>query len=238
MDESTAPSADTSPAARRWGPLNRIERRVLGVMIEKAKTTPENYPLSLNAIRVGSCQKSNRAPQMTLSDDQVDEALDSLRQRGAALEVQGDGRVPKYRHMAYEWLGVDKVELAIMAELLLRGDQTIGELRGRAGRMEPIADLAALRPLLAALREKELIVYLTPEGRGCVVTHTLYRPQELDKLRAQYSGAGVPEISNDSSSPAASDAPDIRQEISELRSEIKTLRAEVAALKTLVQTNS
>ena len=70
--------------------------------------------------------------------------------------IQGSGRVDKYRHLAYDWLGVDKVELAVMAELLLRGAQTVGELRGRAARMEPIKDLAELRPVLDALQAKGL----------------------------------------------------------------------------------
>ena len=119
------------------------------MLIEKAKTTPENYPLSLNALRTGCNQKSNRAPLMQLEEDQVAEALESLRQAGAVAEIQGGARVDKYRHLAYEWLGVDKVELAVMAELLLRGSQTVGELRGRAARMEPIKDL---RPTAANSR--------------------------------------------------------------------------------------
>ncbi len=105
--------------------------------------------------------------------------------------VEGYGRVAKYRHYLYEWLGVDKVELAVMTELLLRGDQTVGELRGRAARMEPIADLTALRPVLDSLKAKGLVVALTPEGRGHVVTHALYQPRELDTHRAKYQGGGV-----------------------------------------------
>src|SRR5262249_19657021 len=149
-------------------------RRVLGVLVEKAKTTPENYPLSVNALRTGCNQKSNRFPMMQLEEEQVDEALDKLREVGAVAVVQGTSRVDRVRHLAYDWLGVEKVELAVMAELLLRGSQTVGELRGRAARMEPIKDLGELRPTLDALEKKGLIVYLTPHGRGCIVTHTLY----------------------------------------------------------------
>ena len=75
-----------------------------------------------------------------------------------------------------------------MTELLLRGDQTVGELRGRASRMEPIADLAALRPVLDSLRAKGLVVSLTPEGRGHVVAHALFRPREIEALKAKYQG--------------------------------------------------
>ncbi len=95
--------------------------------------------------------------------------------------------MPRFRHHLYEWLGADKVELAVMAELLLRGAQTEGELRGRAARMDPIPDLNALRPILASLESKGLIVSLTPAGRGHVLTHALYQPQEMEKLRAQFS---------------------------------------------------
>ena len=107
--------------APRWQPLEKVERRVVGVLVEKAKTTPDNYPLSLNALVNGCNQKSNRAPQMQLDEEQVSEAIDRLRTIGAVSIIQGDGRVEKYRHLLYEWLGVDKVELAVMAELLLRG---------------------------------------------------------------------------------------------------------------------
>src|SRR3990172_11547408 len=182
-------SVDTSAAdvstAPRWQPLEALERRVLGVLVEKAKTTPENYPLSLNSLKSGCNQKNNRAPLMQVEEDQVEAALEELRRVGAVAVIQGSGRVDKYRHLAYDWLGVEKVELAVMAELLLRGAQTVGELRGRAARMEPIKDLADLRPVLDALVAKGLIVFLTPEGRGAVVTHTLYQERELEKVRRE-----------------------------------------------------
>ena len=167
-----------------------IERRLVGVLAEKAKTTPDIYPMSLAAIRTGCNQKNNRWPLMQLEPDQVEEALDRLRAVGAVGLVEGYGRVQKYRHYLYEWLGVDKVELAVMTELLLRGEQTVGELRGRASRMEHIADLAALQVLLESLRAKGLVVSLTPDGRGQVVTHALYTPREMESLRAKHQGGG------------------------------------------------
>ena len=178
---------------RKWRPLERNERRVAGVLAEKAKTTPENYPLSINALVNGCNQKSNRFPQMTLDEGQVQDALDSLRRMGAVALIQGDGRVEKFRHLLYEWLGVDKVELAVMTELLLRGAQTLGELRGRAARMEPIKDVGDLQPIVDSLRQKGLLIYLTPPGRGGVVTHNLYQPQELAKLKAEH-GSGDGEV--------------------------------------------
>jgi len=187
---------DTSPSSAgkpppRWQPISAIDRRVLGVLIEKAKTTPDAYPMSVNAIATGANQKNNRYPLMQLEVDDVQESLDRLRELGAIAEVQGGGRVPRFRHYMYDWLGVDKVELAVMAELLLRGAQTEGELRGRAARMEPIPDLNALRVVLDSLKSKQLVIPLTPAGRGHVVTHNLYQPRELEKVRAEHSASGA-----------------------------------------------
>lgn len=183
------PSSSEQPKPR-WQPLVALDRRVLGVLVEKAKTTPDGYPMSINSLRSGCNQKNNRFPLMEVEIEDIEESLERLRGLGAVAEVQGGGRVSRYRHYMYEWLGVDKVELAVMTELLLRGAQTEGELRGRAARMEPIADLGALRPVLVSLKQKGLIVSLTPEGRGHVVTHALYQPRELEKVRAEaVSGA-------------------------------------------------
>lgn len=185
MTDSAPRPADTQ--SPRWKPLVAIDRRVLGVLVEKAKTTPDGYPMSVNSLRSGCNQKNNRYPLMELELEDVEESLSRLRAAGAIAEVQGGGRVARYRHYMYEWMGVEKLELAVMTELLLRGAQTEGELRGRAARMDPIPDLDALRPLLASLKEKGLVVSLTPEGRGHVVTHALYEPRELEKLRAEFS---------------------------------------------------
>ncbi|NIP86190.1 MAG: DUF480 domain-containing protein, partial [Planctomycetales bacterium] len=137
-NDPAADSAASAPPA--WRPLPPRLRRVAGVLIEKAKTTPAAYPLTLNALRTGCNQKSNRDPEMQLGDEQVIEAVDRLREMGAVVEVHDSGRVPKVRHRLYDWLGVDKVEIAVLAELLLRGAQTVGELRSRSARMEPLAD--------------------------------------------------------------------------------------------------
>ncbi|MGA2033225.1 MAG: DUF480 domain-containing protein [Thermoguttaceae bacterium] len=183
-EEITPPSA--SQPAPRWRPLRPIDRRVLGVLAEKAKTTPDIYPMSLNAVCTGCNQKSNRAPLMQLEPDNVQESLDRLREMGAVGMVEGYGRVTKFRHYLYEWLGCEKLELSVMIELLLRGAQTEGDLRGRASRMDPIADLPALRNILAALGAKGLVLSLTPEGRGHVISHALYPPSELEHLKAQF----------------------------------------------------
>src|SRR5258708_5088131 len=164
------------PAAdRAWVPLTPRERRILGVMVEKAKTTPEYYPLTIAAIVTGCNQKSNRDPITNYDADDVEEILNGLRKKGAAVMVEAGGRVVRYKHTLYDWLKVNKVELAVVAELLLRGSQTEGDLRVRASRMEPLADLPALQAILDSLAAKNLIVYLSPPGvkRGVVVTHNL-----------------------------------------------------------------
>lgn len=186
MSEASSAGSASPPA---WGPLTAIQRRVAAVLVEKAKTTPNAYPMTLNAIRTACNQTTNRDPVMQLDEDQVQDALDELREKGVILEVHGGGRVPKYRHLMYEWLGVNKVEMAVMIELLLRGAQTEGELRGRASRMEQIADLTALRTILEDLKRRNLVIPLTPQGRGHMVTHGLYQPKEMEQLRAQFTGA-------------------------------------------------
>jgi uncharacterized protein YceH (UPF0502 family) len=230
-----------------------IDRRIFGVLIEKGKTTPDQYPMSLNALTAGCNQKSNRYPQMDLDQEDVLRGLDRLRMLGAVAEVQGGGRVPRYRHFAYEWLGVNKVELAVMAELLLRGSQSEGELRGRAARMEPIADVAGLRPVLDSLESKRLVVSLTSAGRGHMVTHNLYEPQEMEKQRSLHSGGEHDEANWESdregetgktvasasvTSPrdasftraAAEGSHSLEKELQSLRSEIAQLKSELAEL--------
>ena len=183
----TGPDSSVSAGADRKTirPLDANERRVLGVLIEKGKTTPEQYPLSLNAVVTGCNQKSNRDPVMVLDEEAVSRALTSLRHCGAVAEVFGSGKIPRYRHLAYDWLSAGKEELAIMGELLLRGEQSEGDLRGRASRMDPIPDLESLRTHLDALATRGLVVWLSPPGRGRMLTHGLLPPEKLEKVRSQ-----------------------------------------------------
>ena len=171
-----------------WVPLTPRERRVLGVMVEKAKTTPEYYPMTVAAIVTACNQKSNRDPVTNYDQDDVEDTLHSLRKKGAVILVEGSGRVARWKHTLYDWLKVSKVELAVLAELLLRGPQTEGELRARASRMEPLADLPALQAILEALAPRALVQYLSPPGqkRGVFVTHGLYPAG-----RARESAPGV-----------------------------------------------
>jgi len=247
-DSAPRPADQQQP---RWRPLLAIDRRVVGVLVEKAKTTPDGYPMSVNSLRSGCNQKNNRFPLMELELEDVEESLARLRAAGAVTEVQGGGRVSRYRHHMYEWLGVDKVELGVMAELLLRGAQTEGELRGRAARMDPIADVGALRPILASLAGKKLIVSLTPEGRGHIVTHALYEPREMEKVRAEAQAINPERDDSDradgparqSERPASITAAPVapahavsgayasRQAVDDLRAELEEVRGQMASLR-------
>ncbi len=129
---SIAPPAPAAEAAAPWRPINARQRRLLGVMMEKAKTTPDSYPLSMSGLVTGANQKSNRSPIMNLTQEQCEDEMNEMRRIGAAAEIQGAGRVPKYRHYGHTWLGVKGAEAAVVIELLLRGQQTMGDLRTRA----------------------------------------------------------------------------------------------------------
>ena len=225
------------PVERSWVPLSPRERRVLGVLVEKAKTTPEYYPLTIAAIVTGSNQKSNRDPVTNYDADDVEEILQGLRKKGAVVMVEAGGRVVRYKHTLYDWLKVTKVELAVVAELLLRGAQTEGDLRSRASRMEPLPDLAALQSVLDSLAAKDLVVYLSPPGvrRGVVVTHNLHPPQEMEREKSRL--AANPVVEDEPERPARSVSPrlDTPPPPSVSPDELAAIRAEVAALRDQVR---
>ncbi len=221
----------------KWRPLSSIQRRVVGVLIEKSKTTKDSYPLTLNAITTACNQKSNRKPQMDLASDDVELTLDELRDVNAVVEIQGSGRTTKYKHTMYQWLDVSKVELAVMGELLLRGEQSLGDLRARAARMEPIAGLSELKPIVDSLVGKKLVVELTPSGRGQMVTHNLYASNELEQIRQQVSSGEVVSSSEPGStsrsieSPSA--GPNLQSQIDELKAEISELKERLNQLESI-----
>ncbi len=144
--------------------LTDNEARVLGSLVEKDITTPDYYPLTLNAL-VNACnQKSNRDPVMSLNDDLVREALHSLNQKGlAGTASTADSRVPKYEHRMQEGFNFTRPETAVMCVLMLRGPQTPGELRGRTERMHRFEDLTDVQSTLQKLmtREEPLVKMLT-----------------------------------------------------------------------------
>jgi uncharacterized protein YceH (UPF0502 family) len=136
--------------------LNDVEQRVLGCLIEKEITTPDYYPLTLNAVTTACNQKSNRDPVVQFEESAVQQALDSLRQKGLAAVVTGAGiRTPKYRHYGREKLGLQEGQIAILCELLLRGPQTLGELRTHGERMFTFLDLSEVETVLQELATRE-----------------------------------------------------------------------------------
>jgi uncharacterized protein YceH (UPF0502 family) len=141
--------------------LNALEARVLGVLVEKERTTPEGYPLSLNALVAGCNQKSNRDPVLNVGEREVNAAILNLRIAGLVEFVQLVGqRVEKYKHKAGAGLHLEPAEVAVLAELLLRGSQQPGELRARVERMHPLPTLEALQAVLDAMAAKGLVVRL------------------------------------------------------------------------------
>jgi uncharacterized protein len=210
--------------------LNAIEVRVLGSLIEKELTTPEYYPLSLNAL-VNACnQKSNRDPVMGLEEAEVVKALDSLRFKQFALLSGAGGRVSKFRHALVEKFRFSPAELALVCELLVRGPQTVGELRTRGERMHPFSDLAEVEAVLEELMER------TP----AIVTRL---PRQPGRKESRYCHlfAGEPDLSAEAlQEPAGTrgrGAVDsgqldrLEEEVAELRQEVSDLRQLVAEFK-------
>ncbi len=148
--------------------LNDVEARVLGSLVEKDITTPDYYPLSLNAL-VNACnQKSNRDPVMNLDENAVRSALGTLQDKGLAGPAGGaDSRVPKFEHRLQEVFNFTRPELAVLCVLLLRGPQTPGELRGRTERMHGFGDLSEVQSALQRLIDREPpLVAMLPRQPG------------------------------------------------------------------------
>jgi len=204
--------------------LNENEVRVLGSLVEKELTTPEYYPLSLNSLTNACNQKSNRDPAMALTEEDVVRALDSLRFKQLAVLSAEGGRVPKYRHLLAEKLGLMPAEQAILCELLVRGPQTGGELRTRCERMHPFGDPAAVEEVLG-----ELMVRETP-----LITLLPRQPGRKEGRYAQlFSGMPVcsEEISEARPEPARQRVAAENERITMLEEEVAALRNEVASLQ-------
>jgi uncharacterized protein YceH (UPF0502 family) len=207
--------------------LGDNEVRVLGSLIEKELTTPEYYPLSLNALTNACNQKSNRDPGMSMAEEDVVRALDSLRFKQLVVLSADGGRVPKYRHLLAEKLGLMPAEQAIICELLVRGPQTGGELRTRGERMHPFSDLAAVEEVLQELiqRENPLITLL---------------PRQPGRKEGRYTHlfSGIPEYTEDSceAKPEAARQRVLaeNERISKLEEEVMALRSDVMSLQKLM----
>ncbi|MFM1803030.1 MAG: hypothetical protein RJA81_2382 [Planctomycetota bacterium] len=228
----TRPSIDELPR------YNARERRVLGVLIEKGKTTPDYYPMTLVGLVTGCNQKSNRDPVVSYVEEDVEDTLLDLRDKQSAIKVEGVGRVPKFKHNLYERWGVSKAEIAVLGELLLRGPQTEGELRARTERMEStLVDQNALQEVLEPLRERGLVVTLSPPGRkrGVIVSHAFYEDAEMEALRLKFAGSvddGDDQVSDRASSSGGSSRSELKVEVDQLKELVDSLRNRVESLET------
>ncbi len=149
--------------------LTELETRVLGSLIEKQITTPEYYPLTLNALTLACNQKNNRNPVTSYSENQVADGLESLREKNLTYVFYGStSRVPKYKHVMTEVMHLSHAEVALMCALMLRGAQTLGELRGNASRLHDFSSLEEVETTLNALisRDPEPLVARLPRQPG------------------------------------------------------------------------
>lgn len=195
-------------------PLNPIELRVLGALIEKESTTPEYYPMSLNSLVAACNQKTNRWPVTEYADDDVMEALDGLKTRGFAAAITGGSRVTKFAQRFTDKLNPGRRETAILCVLMLRGPQTIGEIKGRTERIYNFADLEETATVLQKMIDR-------PEG--ALVQKLAHAPGTKEPRFAQTLGGPVEMAAL---APAA--APD---RLGLLEAEVARLRDEVAELR-------
>jgi uncharacterized protein len=206
--------------------LSEAEVRVLGALVEKESTTPEYYPLSLNAL-VNACnQKSNREPVMTLDEDTVRQALRSLSDQALVRSAGGDSRVPKYEHRLNELYNFHRHEIAVLCVMLLRGPQTPGELRTRTERMYAFEDLEAVHSALNHLTRRD-----PPLAKVL--------PRQPGTKEARYmhllAGGFVPAMSEGEERepvPASHGATPVNdQRIAQLEAEVGDLKREMAELR-------
>jgi uncharacterized protein len=209
--------------------LDAIEVRVLGCLIEKQRTTPDAYPLSLNALRLACNQSTNRDPVVAYDEEIIRGALHRLgRRRFTRLTTGHTSRTAKYRHLLDEELPLDHAEQAVLAVLMLRGDQTPGELKQRTERMQPFDSMDELNDLLTGLIDREFVVQLArrPGQKEERFHHTL--SDEADDvevpLAAAHAAVVVPPP------PRRDERMDkLEREVAELRAELAALRSELGA---------
>jgi uncharacterized protein len=239
---------DEKPEVRE---LSAAQRRVLGVLLEKGFTTPEYYPMTLKALVAGCNQKSNRSPIANYDGDRVEDLVDEIRELGliGVIHTQS-GRTERYRHYMRKRYTFSEPQLAILTELMLRGRQTLGELRGRASRMVAIDDLGKLRAELQDLLDRGFVQASgSLERRGIEVDHAFYRSSESnssmgftsDSTPAPTQSTAPAHLSNESESYGDSSqstgtvarssgldestAASIQKELAELREENRELRS-------------
>ncbi|WP_145202250.1 DUF480 domain-containing protein [Thalassoglobus polymorphus] len=225
--------------------LTKGQRRVLGVLIEKGLTTPDQYPLTLKASTTGANQKSNRDPVTNYTEGAVWDLFDELRELGLIAVVHPEsGRTERFRHYMRKRFPFNEPQLAIMAELFLRGKQQLGELRSRASRMVPIESLTELRNELRSLQEQGFIQASGDlERRGIEVDHNMYletEGQQLEKMQAPTPEVAAPiqhpapaQVAQQpaAAQPSSHELNQVRDETASLRSEVESLRQTVSDMR-------
>jgi uncharacterized protein YceH (UPF0502 family) len=205
--------------------LDFDEVRVLGALLEKEVTTPEYYPLSLNALLNACNQKSNRDPVVHFDEETVERVLYTLRDKGLLLNITGaGGRVPKYGHRLSEKLNLGRRELAILCELMLRGPQTLGELRTRAERMHRFDDISEVETVLDRMPELVTKLPRRPGEKEARYAHLLSGAPDV--------AAAAPEHAVDSVAlPRADRIAAVENEVAQLRQELEDLKQQFAGFQ-------
>jgi len=226
--------------------LTPMEARVIGCLIEKQITTPDQYPLSLNALTNACNQKSNRDPMMDVDEGTVQRTLDDLSKKHFVMERSGFGsRVPKYQHRfcntEFGTLKLSPQELAIVCELLVRGPQTPGELRTRASRMAPIGDGGQAEAVLEGLRTREDGPFVArlprePGRRDSRYAHLFSGPIEDVPYVAPVAAASASSqpAAGGGNASASAGVPSTTARLDRLEEEVRQLRQEFAELKQLI----
>jgi uncharacterized protein YceH (UPF0502 family) len=205
--------------------LDDVDIRVLGCLVEKQRTTPDQYPLTLNALRLACNQTTNRDPVVSYDEATVRDSVQGLGRRRLARLASGPGsRAPKYRHLLDEALGLDDAELALLAVLMLRGPQTPGELKARAERLHRFADLGSVEATLERLMERALAERLER------------RPGQKEVRYRQLLGGGGAARAAPATQPAAAPASPrspipLEQRIERLEAEVRALRSALDELR-------
>jgi uncharacterized protein len=200
--------------------LTDVEVRILGCLMEKEATTPDNYPLSLNALTNACNQLSNREPVMSLSEDQVKWATNSLRQQSLVRAIQpSDARVMKFQHLLTEKLDLDQPARAVLCVLMLRGPQTLGEIKTRTNRLAELASIADVNAVVSDLIARELAVEM---GRRAGQKETRYA-HLLSGPPAEASAEVPVEIA--AAEPRRDRIGELEASLDEVRRELAELRA-------------
>jgi hypothetical protein len=203
--------------------LNPIEQRVLGCLMEKQLSTPDSYPLSLNAL-VNACnQSSNRDPVMALDEPAVQATLQRLKDQQAVWSM-GGGRVPKFGHKLTETFELSLQETAILAELLLRGPQTPGELRNRCTRMYEFQDLPEVEAVLSMMVEARTLVAPLPRQPGTKETRYAHRLGAPPEAAVRQPVTATPELLAPRPAPWQAEVEGLREELAQLRAEFEAFK--------------